>query len=45
MQGEFRPLGKIQDSYPKYLLTLDDAIGNADYDGIINLNKNWLVGK
>lgn len=34
---ELRPLQKIADHYPKYILTLDDDL-EADYDGIRRIN-------
>ncbi len=40
---ELRPLQKITDSYPKYILSLDDD-PEADYDGIRRINAlNWLM--
>ena len=40
---ELRPLQKITDSYPKYILSLDDD-PEADYDGICRINAlNWLM--
>lgn len=41
---ELRPLQKISDSYPKYLLTLDTLNPNANYDGIQKENIiDWLL--
>ena len=35
---------KINDNYPKILLTLDDIIVNPDYDGIKHINLiQWLL--
>ena len=39
-------LQKIADNYPKYLLTLDEVFGTADYDGIQKRNVlDWLLGE
>lgn len=44
LQRELAPLRKVRDNYPKYLLTLDEAFGTADYDGIKKLNAvEWLL--
>lgn len=41
---ELNPLQKITDNHPKYLLTLDDIIPNANHDGIHQLNLlDWLM--
>jgi len=41
---ELTSLRKISDNYPKYLLTLDEAFGTADYDGIKKVNViDWLL--
>ncbi len=41
---ELRPLKKIQDSYPKLILTLDED-PTADFDGICRTNAlQWLIG-
>ncbi len=41
---ELRPLKKIQDSYPKLILTLDED-PTADFDGICRMNAlQWLLG-
>lgn len=43
LKRELRVLQKIDDNYPKYLLTLDDD-PNADFDGIRKLNAlDWLL--
>ena len=40
---ELAPLKKINDNYPKYILTLDDDL-EADYDGIKKINLlDWLL--
>jgi predicted AAA+ superfamily ATPase len=45
LERELRPLRKIPDNYPKYLLTLDEAFATADYDGIQKRNAlDWLLG-
>ena len=42
---ELAPLQKISDNYPKYLLTLDEIMPMADYDGIKQRNViEWLIG-
>lgn len=44
LERELSPLQKINDHYPKYILTLDDD-PDADYDGIRRINAlEWLVG-
>lgn len=46
LKRELAPFRKVGDNYPKYLLTLDEAFGNADYDGIKKKNVlDWLLGK
>jgi len=43
LQRELLPLKKINDNYPKYILTLDDDL-DADYDGIKKINIiDWLL--
>ena len=43
---ELRPLQKISDSYPKYLLTLDPIGMEANYNGIVKMNAlDWLLSK
>ena len=45
LQRELRPLQRINDNYPKLILTLDDD-PNADYAGIRRINAlEWLIGK
>ena len=42
---ELTPLKKIQDHYPKLILTLDED-PEAVYDGIRRINAlDWLLGK
>ena len=44
LKRELTSLQKITDNYPKYLLTLDEAFGNMDYDGIKKINAiDWLL--
>ncbi len=44
LQRELRPLQKIQDNYPKTILTLDDD-PECDYDGIRRVDaRKWLAG-
>ncbi len=46
LKRELAPFRKIADNYPKYLLTLDEAFGTADYDGIQKRNVlDWLLGE
>lgn len=41
---ELDPLQKIQDNYPKFLLTLDDVFATVDYGGIKKVNVlDWLL--
>ena len=43
LRRELASLQKIQDHYPKFILTLDED-PNADYDGIRRINVlNWLL--
>ena len=45
LQRELRPLQRINDNYPKFILTLDDD-PNADYAGIRRINAlEWLIRK
>ena len=45
LKRELRSLQKIQDSYPKLLLTLDED-PEADFDGIRRVNVlRWLIGE
>jgi predicted AAA+ superfamily ATPase len=45
MERELAPLRKIRDSYPKYLLTLDDMLPAANINGVRILNVyEWLLG-
>lgn len=42
---ELRPLQRISDHYPKFILTLDDD-PDADYEGIRRINAlEWLIAK
>ncbi len=44
LQRELASLMKIEDNYPKYLLTLDD-VDPIDYEGILQLNAlDWMLG-
>lgn len=46
LKRELEPLQKIPDHYPKILLTLDDIMLNANYDGIQHINVlDWLINK
>ena len=40
LERELTPLKKINDNYPKYILTLDDDL-DADFDGI---KKMYWIG-
>lgn len=43
LQRELLPLKKINDNYPKYILTMDEDL-EADYDGIKKINViDWLL--
>ena len=43
---ELAPLRQIRDNYPKYLLTLDEAFGEMNYDGIEKKNVlKWMLGE
>ncbi len=43
LEKELAPLRKINDNYPKYILTLDDDL-DADFDGIKKINViDWLL--
>ena len=45
LQRELLPLKKINDNYPKYILTMDDDL-DADFDGIRKINVlDWLLEK
>jgi predicted AAA+ superfamily ATPase len=45
LERELAPLRKIRDNHPKYLLTLDEYMPQANYDGIRQLNAvDWLLG-
>lgn len=45
LKRELKPLKKINDSYQKFILTLDED-PEADYDGIRRINAlDWLVGQ
>lgn len=44
LKRELAPLRKIHDNYPKYLLTLDEVFGTADYEGIKKKNVlEWML--
>lgn len=44
LKRELASLRKINDNYPKILLTLDDIIVNPDYEGIKHINLiQWLL--
>ena len=46
LERELRPLEKMNNSYPKYLLTLDEIDKNKIYNGIMKKNVlEWLVEK
>ena len=43
LERELAPLKKINDNYPKYILTLDDDL-DTDFDGIKKINVlDWLI--
>lgn len=44
LERELRPLMKIRDHYPKFILTLDDD-PEVQYEGIRRINaRDWLLG-
>lgn len=44
LKRELAPFKRIDDNYPKYLITLDEVFGTADYDGIKKINAlEWLL--
>lgn len=44
LERELAPFKRVTDNYPKYLLTLDEVFGSADYDGIKKKNVlEWLL--
>jgi predicted AAA+ superfamily ATPase len=46
LKRELEPLRRIPDNHPKFLLTLDEIMPNANYDGIRKMNViDWLLGK
>lgn len=46
LKRELAVFRKISDNYPKYLLTLDEVFGTANYEGIQKINVlNWLLDK
>jgi len=46
LKRELGSFKNIKDNYPKYLITLDDVLPNADYEGIKVVNAlEWLLGE
>ncbi|EGN64971.1 ATP-binding protein [Fusobacterium animalis] len=46
LKRELAAFKNIKDNYPKYLITLDDVLPNADYEGIKIINTlEWLLGE
>jgi len=46
LKRELEPLRLISDNHPKFLLTLDDYLPNANYDGIRKMSVlYWLLNK
>ena len=46
LKRELGPLQRISDNHPKFLLTLDDYLPNANYEGIRKMNVlYWLLNK
>lgn len=44
LDRELQPLKKLDDNYPKYLLTLDEINAEADFEGIRKMNAlKWLL--
>ena len=45
LERELRPLERLKNSYPKYLLTLDEIGKETSYEGIRKMNAlDWLMG-
>ena len=46
LKRELAAFKNIKDNYPKYLITLDEVLPNADYEGIKIINAlEWLLGE
>ena len=46
LKSELEPLRKIQDNYPKYLLTLDELFSDMNYEGIQKKYVlKWFLGQ
>lgn len=46
LKRELEPLQKIQDNYPKFILTFDEIMLNANYEGIRQISIfDWLQNK
>ncbi|WP_339061572.1 ATP-binding protein [Fusobacterium animalis] len=46
LKRELAAFKNIKDNYPKYLITLDEVLPNADYEGIKVVNAlEWLLGE
>ena len=46
LKRELAAFKNIKDNYPKYLITLDDVLPTADYEGIKVVNAlEWLLGE
>lgn len=46
LERELDPLRRISDNHPKYLLTLDEYMPNANFDGIRKMSLiDWLTDK
>ena len=44
LKRELAAFKNIKDNYPKYLITLDEVLPNADYEGIKEVNAlEWLL--
>jgi predicted AAA+ superfamily ATPase len=44
LKRELEPLQKIRDNHPKFILTLDDVLPDANYDGIRQMHLvDWLT--
>lgn len=44
LKRELKSLQMIKDNYPKFLLTMDDIMGEQNFDGIIKTNVlKWLI--
>jgi predicted AAA+ superfamily ATPase len=46
LKRELEPLQRISDNHPKFLLTLDEYMPNANFDGVLKMSVlDWLLNK